>query len=329
MTNGLIVLPRPGASKPSEKVQPISAPSEAAFTAAFGNLLPRASYLHTKNGKAAYYELPRSSPASAEDTTPISRVLFVHGVRTPAIGLHPIASALSSRFPRAQCVLVDLWGHGLTDTPFVAHDQPLFHELLEALMAQLGWEDAHFVGYSFGASTTATFAAAKPERVASMVLIAPAGFIRSAKFDETERGYLRGGEGLEEQAKTWTLEFLEGGPLVVPSDWEERVARGEVVPEAVKDWQMKHHEGHAASVVAVLRDGGALDNHAAFAQAAKTGRKYLCILGELDDLSSVQDLHDVGMRNVAVVLQAGHDVVRQKEKVPDVAQLIDDFWSKL
>ncbi|KAF7554092.1 hypothetical protein G7Z17_g3161 [Cylindrodendrum hubeiense] len=326
MSSPLIVLPRPQTAKP-EDTQSISAPSEAAFVATFGNLLPPASYLRTQNGTAAYYELPPSSPPPTDGTTPISRVLFVHGVQTSAIGLQPVASALSSRFPHAQCVLFDQWGHGLTDTPLAAHDAGLFHALIEALMGHLGWEDAHLVGYSFGAATTASFAAAKPERVSSMVLVAPAGFIRKAQFDELQRSYLRGGEGLEEPAKAWVLEFLEGGELVVPSDWKERVGRGEVVAEAVRDWQMKNHEGHAASVVGIFRDGGVMDTDAEFAKAAKTGRKYLCILGELDDLSSVQDLHNVGMQNVAVIPQVGHGVVR--EKVPEVARLIEDFWNKL
>jgi pimeloyl-ACP methyl ester carboxylesterase len=327
MSNSLIVLPRPGGPKPDETRQPISAPSEASIVEAFGNLLPRASYMHTQNGKVAYYELPYSSTPATNSTTPIPRVLFVHGIQTPAIGLQPLASTLSSRFPNAQCVLVDLWGHGLTDTPFVAHDPALFHALLEALMDKLGWKDAHFVGYSFGGSTTATFTAVKPERVMSMVLVAPAGLIRSSQFDEVQHSYLRGGEGLEQQAQTWVLQTVEGGQLIIPSDWKERVERGELVAEAVKAWWKKEHKGHLASVVAVFRDGGALDRHAEFAKAAKTGTICLCILGELDDVVSVQDLQDVGMQNILVIPQVGHGVVR--ERVAEVAGLIEDFWNTL
>ncbi|KAB8070408.1 Alpha/Beta hydrolase protein [Aspergillus leporis] len=194
-------------------------------------------------------------------------------------------------------------------------------------MAQLGWDDAHFVGCSFGGSTTATFAAAHPERVASMVLVAPVGLIRTTQFDELHRSYLHGGEGLEDRAQAWILEWLEGGQLGVPSDWKERVGRGEVVAEAVRDWQMREHAGHMASVVGIVRDGGVLDKHAEFAEAAKKNIKALCILGELDDVCSVQDLRHVGMRDVAVIPQVGHGVVRKR--VPDVARLIQDFWNKL
>ncbi|KAE8151795.1 Alpha/Beta hydrolase protein [Aspergillus avenaceus] len=322
-----IVLPRPGAASSPNKSQPIQAPSETHFTATFGNILPPATYLQTPNGQVAYYELSPSSPVPADQKSPITRVLFIHGVQTPAIGLQPLASALSSRFPHAQCVLFDLWGHGLTDTPVVVHDTALFHSLIESLMAQLGWKDAHFVGYSFGGSTTATFAAAHPERVASMVLVAPAGLLRSEQFDEAQKSYLEGGEGLEEKAQDWIFEFLEGGKLVVPSDWKERVNRGEVVAEAVRDWEVREHGGHVASVVGIFRDGGVLDRHAEFAEAAKRGVSSLCILGGLDDVCREQDLYEVGMQNVAVVPQVGHGVVRQR--VPEVVQLIEKFWNSL
>ncbi|KAF3396229.1 hypothetical protein F1880_007156 [Penicillium rolfsii] len=327
MSSKLIVLPRPGASQPNDISQPIRAPTEANFVANFGQLLPPASYLQTSHGRAAYYELPASSPAPSGSSNKISRVLLVHGVQTSALGLQPLASALSSRFPHAHCVLVDQWGHGLTDTPMVPHEPAIFHALLEALMVHLGWDNAHLIGYSFGGSTTASFAVAHPERVASMVLVAPAGLLYSSEFTEVQRTYLRGGEGVEEQARAWIFEFLEGGQLVVPSDWKERVARGEVVAEAIREWEVREHEGHAASVVAIFRDGGVLDNDADFAKAAISGIPNLLVLGELDDVVSVEKLERVGMRNIAVVPQVGHGVVR--EKVPEVAGLIEHFWKNL
>ncbi|KAJ5668146.1 uncharacterized protein N7477_006716 [Penicillium maclennaniae] len=271
MSNTSIVLPRPGATISGEP-RSIQAPSEAAFVATFGSLLPAASYTQTPHGRVAYYELSPSSPAPTDCKNPVTRVLFLHGVQTPAIGLQPLASVLSSQFPYAQCVLVDLWGHGLTETPLLPHDATLFHSLVNSLLELLGWDNAHFVGYSFGASTTASFAAAYPERVASMALVAPAGLIHSAQFDEVQRSYLRGGEDIEDRAREWIVEWLEGGKLVVPSDWKERVQRGEVVAEAVREWQTKEHKGHTASV----------------------------------------DLKDIGMHNVHVVPQVGHGVVRQE-----------------
>jgi hypothetical protein len=136
-----------------------------------------------------------------------------------------------------------------------------------------------------------------------------------------------GGEELEEAARTWIIQTLEGGELVVPADWKERVARGEVVAEAVRNWEMRVHEGHAASVVGIFRDGGVRGKEAEFAEAAKKGIGSLCILGELDDLCTEQDLNDAGFRNVVVVPQVGHGIPRQK--VQEVTKLVEAFWNKI
>ncbi|EPE33276.1 alpha/beta-Hydrolase [Glarea lozoyensis ATCC 20868] len=320
MSNNIVVLPRPSET-PSTTPPSIKAPPEATFIEAFGNLLPPL-YLQTPIGRAAYYEL-LPSVDSRQDS--ISRVLLVHGIQTCAIGLQRLASELSLRFPHAHIVWFDLWGHGLTDTPYVAHEPKLFHSLLNSLMAHLEWENAHVVGYSFGGSTTVTFANAYPERVISMVLIAPAGLMRTAQFNELEKSYLGGGP--EEQAQAWILQWLEGGQLIVPANWKERVGRGELVSEAVRDWQNRNHEGHKASVVSMFRDGGCFDTHDEFAEVAKRGLNIKCILGQLDDVCSEQDLCDVGIRNVSVIPETGHGVVR--ENVPEVADLIEVFWRKI
>jgi pimeloyl-ACP methyl ester carboxylesterase len=327
MTNPLIILPPPGTLKPTDAPQTIPAPSEEVFVATFGKLLPQASYIKTQRGKAAYYEfLPTTSPPS-DVQKPISRVLFLHGIQTPAFGMQPLISALSSRFPYAHCVIPDWWGHGLSETPNETHNKELFHALVEALMERLGWANAHFVGFSLGARMTVSFAAARPELVTSMALVAPAGLIRKANLTEVQKGYLRGGAATEAEAYQGIIDLLDGGKLVVPSDWKERMERGEMVASALKDWQLKNHKGHWASVVAVFRDGGPLDSDADFVEAAKTGIKHICILGELDDLSTVQDFHSVGLHNVVVIPQGTHGIPR--DRVPEVAGYVEDFWNKL
>lgn len=149
-----LVLPRPGGA-PSPPKPPIPGPAEAAFTETFGTLLPPARYLNTLNGKAAYYELPPCSPPKpgSSSHTP-DRVLFLHGVQTPALGMLPLARALKASSPRAHFVLLDLWGHGLSDTPVLPHEPGLFHRLIDALLDQLEWPAAHLVGFSFGGVLT-------------------------------------------------------------------------------------------------------------------------------------------------------------------------------
>jgi pimeloyl-ACP methyl ester carboxylesterase len=213
----------------------------------------------------------------------------------------------------------------LSDTPLLAHEPSLFHQLLDDLLDHLSWSSAHLVGFSFGGVITASYVASRPSRVQSFTLVAPAGFLRLSDFTVEQQSYLRGGD--EAAAKKWIFEFLEGGELVVPKDWKQRVANGGVVAEAVRDWQMHEHPGHVASVVGIFRDGGVMDSEAQFLKAAQTGIPSLAVLGELDDLCSKQQLNEQGLDNVFVVPRAGHGVVR--DKVDDVATLISDLWVKL
>ncbi|KAH8759495.1 Alpha/Beta hydrolase protein [Diaporthe sp. PMI_573] len=319
-----LVLPRPGAAHEARSL-PIPAPTEAIFTETFGKLLPPAQFFTTSHGKSAYYELPPTSntpPSRSPD-----RVLFLHGVQTPALGMLPLAGALHAAFPQAHCVLLDWWGHGLSETPVEPHEGALFHDQVDALLDHLGWPAAHFVSFSFGCTATASYVARRGrERVRSMAFVAPAGFLRSADLTELQRAYIRGGSSIEDEAREWVLEFLEGGEMVVPADWKERVARGEVVPEAIRKWQMRVHPGHTASVVGIVRDGAVFDNHADFAKAAGMGLESIFVLGGLDDLCSPSDLEQVGFNNVKVVPEAGHGVVR--DKVAEVAGFIGDFWKQ-
>ncbi len=68
----------------------------------------------------------------------------------------------------------DMLGKGESASPDTAYDRALFQRQLRELLAALGLGGAlHLVGFSFGAATAATFAAAQPGRVGSLALIAP------------------------------------------------------------------------------------------------------------------------------------------------------------
>ncbi|KAF9734667.1 hypothetical protein PMIN06_006175 [Paraphaeosphaeria minitans] len=318
-----LVLPRPGQKSVEEK-PPILGPTESAFTDTFGTLLPPAKYLHTANGKAAYYDILPSVPGNG--STAPDRVLLIHGVQTPALGLLPLVRALQKAFPQTHFVLFDHWGHGLSDTPYRPHEQHLFHDLIDALLDQLNWPTVHLIGYSFGGALSPAYVASHSKKVRSFTLVAPAGLMRMSDLSAEEQGHVRG-DSDETAAQKWVHGWLEGGQLVVPEDWEERVAKGQVVAPAIKRWQLQKHAGHAASVVGIIRDGGVFDNHDAFSEAARTGIPSLAILGELDGIVNEQTLRDVGITNVKVVLGAGHGVVR--DNVPEVATAITAFWNQI
>ena len=322
MSQPILIIPRPN-STPNPTPPPIPGPPEPSFTHTFGPLLPTAQYLPTAIGKAAYYDFPPLSPH------PSHRILLIHGIQTPALGLLPLTRALHTHFPAAHIVLFDHWGHGLSDTPLAPHVPALFHGLIDDLLDHLSWASAHVVGYSFGGALAVGYAATRTSRVQSFVLVAPAGLIRRKGFDERGQALLaEEGERDEGAARDFIIHnVLEGGGLVVPADWEERVKRGEVVAQAVREWQMREHRGHAASVVAIFRDGGVMDNDEVFVKAAETGVPNLVVLGETDDVCSKAQLEALGYRDVEIVAGAGHGVVR--DKATEVAEYITKFWEKI
>lgn len=159
----------------------------------------------------------------------------------------------------------------------------------------------------------------------SIALVAPAGLYRSS---DIRAEFLARDCADEGAARDWIVRLLEGGnQLVVPTDWRERVGRGEVVAEAVREWEMREHKGHAASVVAIFRDGGVLDSAEVFRKASAAGVERLIVLGELDDVGGVKEFGDVGFEDVRVVKGVGHGVVR--ERAEEVADAIGEFWRAL
>jgi len=302
----------------------IAAASESQFTSQFGSFHPAAQFIVSAYGTTAYYDLPAkiSTP-----NTPSQRLIFVHGVGTPAVGLTALAHKLQTLNPNLHILLYDLWGHGLSQTPLVPHVPALFHSQILHLLGHMKWPSAHVVGYSFGGTTATSLTAFHPEVVESLAIIAPVGLLRRDSLTQAEDLLMRGGPDVEEAARDWVLNFIEGGPLVVPEDWKEQVHSGKLVCEAIRSWERVEHKGHVASVVAMVRDGNVFDGHDAFRMVAKSGKKTLAVLGELDDFSTIRDVNAVGWENVVVVKGAKHGLVR--ENVNDVAALLQEFLPKL
>ncbi|MDB5511114.1 MAG: alpha/beta hydrolase [Enterovirga sp.] len=100
-------------------------------------------------------------------------IVFVHGNGSTRETWAGTIACLTDRF---RCISYDLPGHG--GAPLPAGDLPieLFVEDLERVRAKFGLERACFVGHSLGAFIAAAYAAAHPERVSALcVLAAPAG----------------------------------------------------------------------------------------------------------------------------------------------------------
>lgn len=316
-----VVIPRPNFINNHVS---IPGPSETAFTTQFGALLPSAKYISSYFGTTALYSFP---PTLVSPTTPPQHILLLHGLGTPALGLLPLVRAILASNPHAHLTLYDLWGHGLSSTPLVPHVPGLFHAQVLRVLAALKWNSAHLIGFSFGGSTVASFSALHPEMVESVTLLAPAGLLRLKDFTAEQQAFIRGGEGVDEDAaRKWMFAFT--GELVVEEGWKERFATGDVFAgDPIQAWQRTEHQGHTASFVAMIRDGGLCDMHELFGVVGKSGLPTLAVIGELDDLCTEEDLRDAGFADVVVVKEGKHTLVR--DKVSEVAGPINAFLERL
>ena len=98
----------------------------------------------------------------------------VHGLTTPSFVWGGIAEGLAALGYRV--LVYDHFGRGFSDRPKGLQDAAFFNRQLEELLADQKVDDEiTLIGYSMGGAVATSFAAAHPERIRQLVLIAPAG----------------------------------------------------------------------------------------------------------------------------------------------------------
>ncbi|KAH0360834.1 alpha/beta-hydrolase, partial [Aureobasidium melanogenum] len=122
------------------------------------------------------------------------KVLLVHGISTPCVALGGLADELVQKGCRV--MLFDLFGRGYSSMPDPAaqpQDIQLFTTqiLLVLSSSPLSWTgDGNrfgLIGYSLGGGIAASFTSHFPNLVESLVLIAPAGLMRSERIHWTSK----------------------------------------------------------------------------------------------------------------------------------------------
>ncbi|TGO18860.1 hypothetical protein BTUL_0007g00790 [Botrytis tulipae] len=114
------------------------------------------------------------------------KVLLVHGISTPCIALHSLATTLATTHG-CRVLLFDLFGRGYSDgVSDLPHDERLYttQVLLVLTSSSLSWvgDGFHIIGFSMGGGIAADFAVAFPKMVKGVILLAPAGLIREEHF---------------------------------------------------------------------------------------------------------------------------------------------------
>lgn len=301
-------------------VRTIAGPGHASFTSRFGHAFPQPRYLESDLGTTAVYDLPPPSGQSKR------QVLIVHGLNTPALGMLALSKALQTLDPDAHIVLFDLWGHGFSSTPIVAHTPDIVHFQIFQVLGSMQWTCAHLLGFSFGGATVVSFTLQNPWAVSSAALLGPGGILRKDDFSEQMQEALDSPQGRGDEAINRILSWLEGGPLIVPKDWREQAKSGTLDSAALREWELQEHRGHSRSVLSMFRDGGVLDKQDQFRAFAKLPVMNIAVLAELDEVCSESQLEDLGFGHVEIVKNHSHSFVRT---APDeVAHIIHRFWTQ-
>jgi len=128
--------------------------------------------------RAGEVELARFEAGSADPAAPV--VVLLHG-------LGHWTSAAWDRLvpeldPRWRILALDLPGFGASARPLVRYDPAFFGRILGAFAERHLPERFALAGHSLGGLIAAEFAAASPERVSHLVLIAPLGLARTPRL---------------------------------------------------------------------------------------------------------------------------------------------------
>jgi pimeloyl-ACP methyl ester carboxylesterase len=114
----------------------------------------------------------------ADEHAPLA--VMVHGLGHWAQGAwDPMAMRLGKTH---RIIAFDLPGFGASDKPDVRYDLPFFIETLHGIVQALHLTPFMLLGHSLGGMIAADYAAAYPDEVTMLTLLAPAGFLRTPKI---------------------------------------------------------------------------------------------------------------------------------------------------
>jgi pimeloyl-ACP methyl ester carboxylesterase len=194
-------------------------------------------------------------------------VVLVHGFSVPSYVFDKTSEDLAARGFRV--IRFDLYGRGWSDRPDVDYDRRLFADQVLELMDALHVPKADLLGLSMGGAIVGRFAAEHPERVRSVVLVAPL----TRPHDISVMAWPGVGEWL---ARAWFLPSLAASQL-------EDFPHPERVPGWAERFQPQtRYDGFGRAILSTIRHVTASSSVPDFEKIGKTGLPVLLVWGERD-----------------------------------------------
>lgn len=111
-----------------------------------------------------------SNQKNWEKSSHAKKLLLLHGLADCAVVWSSLGADLGDRY---HVVAPDLRGHGETSKPDNGYSSQEIIADLKALMAHLGWNQAHILGHSWGGKLAAIWATHHPQYFSSLILVDP------------------------------------------------------------------------------------------------------------------------------------------------------------
>lgn len=236
-------------------------------------------------------------------------LVLVHGLSAPSWIFSGLISGL--QMMRFRVLSFDLYGRGYSDRVTGKQDLALFTEQLGELLDELGLrQPVTLMGYSMGGAIATSFAAAEPDRVERLILLAPAGIrYTPAKLATFIRDRGRFG--------SWLWGLLGGTFVRVAS--HRAVAEPSAIPDLPERLRGEVRiRGYLPSLLSSERNALAEDLTATHRELAAMYIPTLAIWGEADTVIPVAAMGQLAQWNrqarQEVVPGAGHGLIHTHPK---------------
>jgi pimeloyl-ACP methyl ester carboxylesterase len=194
-------------------------------------------------------------------------VVLVHGFSVPSYVFDKTSAELAAAGFRV--IRFDLYGRGWSDRPDVDYTRELFANQVLELMDTLQVPKADLLGLSMGGAVVGRFAAEHPDRVRSVVLMAPLTHAQ----DISVMAWPVVGEWL---ARSWFLPMLSSSQL-------EDFAHPERVPGWAERFQPQmRYDGFGRAILSTIRHVAAESSVPDFEKVGRSGLPVLLVWGEAD-----------------------------------------------
>jgi len=227
------------------------------------------AFIDTPQGKIAYqWHLPNKANSNGETA------VLIHGFSTPQFVFDKTTPSLVQAGFRV--LTFDHLGRGLSDRPEGTYDADWYRQELRQLLQALKISrPVHLIGYSMGGANATTFSARHPEQVASLTLIAPAGFVPEYSFATKLLLTPSLGEKL----------MIVAGRGSLVAGFQRDIAAGKITEDILLKFDRQFFvEGTTNALVSTLRNYPMHDLTDDYQQAGKHNIKTTVIWGEEDQV---------------------------------------------